>query len=141
MLTKFRQSASARFSLLIDGAEVAVFLLGSGVSIVFGKLLAAALFGLLVVGVARRFFRRSNGRMLAVKPLPLWVPVVSGALAAIEAAIVVEAIQLPVHFYQSGFEKSNLLLVLAILIVFYVLQRAFFQRMLSERSESVALRK
>jgi ABC-type Na+ efflux pump permease subunit len=140
MLKKFRQSAGVQLSRLMDGAEVVALLIGSGVSIVFGKLLAAALFGLLAAGVARRFFRRGAG-MLPAKPLPLWVSVVSGVLAVVETAVVVEAIQLPVHFYQTGFEKSNLLLVLALLIVFYGLQRAFFQRMLSERSDSTALRK
>jgi ABC-type Na+ efflux pump permease subunit len=140
MLSKFRQGVGTRLSLLIDGAEVVALLLGSGASIVFGKLLAAALFGLLATGVATRFFRRRT-EALPVNPLPLWVTVVSGVLAVIESAIIVESINLPIRYYQAGFEKSNLLLVVAMLIVFYCLQRGLFRRMLSDPSGSTALRK
>lgn len=133
MLAKFRQGISNRLTILVDGLEIILLLLGSGTAMVFGKVLAAIVFALLAIGVATRFFRRRTV-VLALKPLPLWVSLVNGAIAVIGTAIVVEAINLPVRFDQAGFEKSNLLLVVAMLLAQYCISRAFFRRLLSERA-------
>jgi hypothetical protein len=97
MLSKLRQAVSTRLPSLIDGAEIGALLLGGGVSVVFGKLLAA--------GVATRFFRR-RAEWLPVKPLPLWIPVISGVLALIESAIIVESINLPFGLIKPDLKRA-----------------------------------
>ncbi len=128
MLTRWKEGARSKLSLLIDGAEVVGLVAGSAIALVFGKLLAAVLFAALAAGVTTRFFRRSAQ---AIAPaMPLWGVLISGGVAVVACAAAVEAINLPVRFDQVGFDKSNLLIVVALLLVFYGLVSALLRRML-----------
>lgn len=138
MLTRLRAGLKSRMSMLIDGVEVGALVLGGGLSIVFGKLFAAVVFAAIAVGVASRFLRHRNV-VLTPRPLPIWVSLASSGLAVVGAAIVVEAINLPIRFDQIGFEKSNLLIVVALILVFHWPLRSLFRRLLSKSSTSNAV--
>lgn len=139
MLAKLRQAVGKRLSVAIDMVELGALALGTGVSIIFGKVLAAALFALLAAGVATRFFRRGR-KHAPEKPLAVWITIALGMVSIVETTLIVESINLPVRFDQSGFDKSNLLLVVALLIGFYCVQRALVRRMLAEYESRTALR-
>jgi len=94
-------------------------------------LFAAVLFVLLAVGVLNRFVRRRRGVALCQQPAPPWVLVVCVVLSVIETGVIVEASNLPVRFDQPGFEKSNWLFVVALLLVLFYGQRYLFVRMLA----------
>ena len=64
---------------------------------------------------------------------PLWITLVSGGLAVIGSAAVVEAVNLPVRFDQSGFEKSNWLMIIAMILVFYWILSAILARLSARR--------
>ena len=138
MLTRLRAGLKSRMVTLIDGVEVAALVFGSGLAIAFGKLLAALVFAALAAGVATRFIRR-RGVVLIPRPLPIWISLASSALAVLGAAIVIEAINLPVRFDQIGFEKSNLLIVVALILAFYWLLRALFRLLVARANTSTAV--
>ena len=132
MLARLKQSLGARLQVIVDGVEVLAFVGGSGLSLLFGKVLASVIFALLAIGVATRFYRR-DAREVQV-PEPVWATLLCGALGFLGAAAVVEAINLPVRFDHSGFEKSNLLIVVALIFAFYFLARALVRRVLLWRT-------
>lgn len=132
MWTRWRSNLRQRLSVLIDSAEVAVLLTGGSLALIFGKFLAAGIFGVLAVGVARRFFRRTD-EVLRARP-PLWTTIVSAFAAVVAAGAIVEAINLPIRYDQTGFEKSNLLIVVALVLLFYGLAGALLRRMTVQRT-------
>jgi hypothetical protein len=108
-------------------------LAGASVSLFLGKFFAAVLFVLLAVGVLNRFARRRKGELIGEQRAPLWVLVTCAILSVIETGVVVEASNLPVRFDQSGFEKSNWLFVVALLLVFFYGQKYLLMRLLARR--------
>jgi hypothetical protein len=139
MLTTFRQRLAGAVALAFDGLLFVASLAGASLSLFLGKLFASALFVLLAVGVLNRFVRRRHGDMNEGQRSPLWVLLVCAGLSVIETGIVVEAMSLPVRFDQAGFEKSNLLLVVALLFVLFYAQRYVFLRLLNRRRAANAL--
>jgi hypothetical protein len=77
--------------------------------------------------------------MNEIQRWPIWIPVLSAVCALIETAVVVESIHLPVRFDQDGFEKSNLLLVTALLLVIFYGNRYLLRRLLSKEGTANAL--
>ena len=139
MLVKFKQRVVDGFLCTLDIIGFSASLAGASVSLFFGKLFAAVLFVLLAVGVLNRFVRRRRGDAVYQQPTPPWVLVVCIVLAIIETGVIVEASNLPVRFDQSGFEKSNWLFVVAVLLVLFYGQRYLFVRMLTRRQSADAL--
>lgn len=139
MLTTFRQRLAGTIALAFDGLLFVASLAGASLSLFLGKLFASALFVLLAVGVLNRFVRRRHGDMNEGQRSPLWVLLVCLGLSVIETGIVVEAMNLPVRFDQAGFEKSNLLLVVALLLVLFYGQRYVFLRLLNRTRAANAL--
>ena len=139
MLAAFRKRFSGALAYALDGAGFVASLTGASVSLFFGKLFASALFVLLALGVLIRFARRRRGETKVEQQSPVWISLVCGILAVVETAVVVEATNLPVRFDQSGFEKSNLLLVVAILLVLFYTQRYVLRRLLAKWSTASAL--
>lgn len=133
MVARLQSRLKLRALLVLDVLEIGVLTVGSGVSIVFGKLLAALGFAVLAAGVASRIVRRRK-QQSAPQPRPLWVTLVGGLLAIVSSAIAVEAANLPVRFGQSGFEKSNWLLVIALLLAFYWAWSIVLTRLLQKSS-------
>lgn len=131
MWQRWRANLKERVHVLIVGVEAAVLALGSGLALMFGKLLAAAVFGLLAVWVARRFFRLRGGASRS--GMPLWSLFAQAFVAIAAAGLIVEAINLPVRYDQAGFEKSNLLIVVALVLLFYLLAGAVLRRVLAHR--------
>jgi len=136
---KFRKRLVGGVAIALDGGAFLVTLTGASVSLFFGKLFASALFVLLAVGVLNRFIRRRRGQMNEIQRWPIWIPVLSAVCALIETAVVVESIHLPVRFDQDGFEKSNLLLVTALLLVIFYGNRYLPRRLLSREGTANAL--
>jgi ABC-type Na+ efflux pump permease subunit len=132
MLALWRANMKRRLSVIADGLEVAALVSGSCLALMFGKFLAAGIFGLFAVGVARRFFRRGEG--VRHGGLPLWGTLVRVFVAVVAAGVIVEAINLPIRYDQAGFEKSNLLIVAALVLMFYALAGSFLRRLLAGRA-------
>jgi len=139
MLSAFRKRLAGGLALAFDGVGFVASLAGASVSLFLGKLFASALFAVLAVGILNRFVRQRRGEAKEEQQSPIWIPLLCGALAIVETAIVVEALNLPVRFDQSGFEKSNWLLVTALLLVFFYGQRYVFHRLRSKEGAASAL--
>ena len=133
MLSAFKQRIVGGLAVALEGLGFVGSLAGASVSLFLGKLFASALFVVLAVGILNRFVRRRRGDLVEEQRAPVWVLVVCVLLSIIEAGAVVEAMNLPVRFDQPGFEKSNLLLVVAMLLVFFYGQRYLFVRVLARR--------
>jgi hypothetical protein len=139
MLSALKQRVGGGLAVALEGLGFAGSLAGASLSLLLGKLFASALFVLLAVGILNRFVRRRRGELAGEQRAPVWVLVVCLLLSIIEAGVVVEAMNLPVRFDQPGFEKSNLLLVAAMLLVFFYGQRYLFMRVLAARRSADAL--
>ena len=139
MLVTFKQRVVGGFLGMLDIVGFAASLAGASVSLFLGKLFAAVLFVLLAVGVLNRFVRRRRGDAVHRQPVSPWVSVVCVVLSIIEAGAIVEASNLPVRFDQPGFEKSNWLFVVALLLVLFYAQRYLFARILARRQPADAL--
>jgi len=139
MLTAFRNRFVGVLASAIDGVGFIASLAGASVSLFLGKLFASALFVLLALGVLKRFVRRRHGEAKEEQQSPIWISFVCGVLAIVETAVVVEAMNLPVRFDQSGFEKGNWLLVAAMLLVLFYGQRYVLRRLLAKGSTASAL--
>lgn len=139
MLTTFRQRLAGAAALAFDGLLFVASLAGASLSLFLGKLFASALFVLLAVGVLNRFVRRRHGEIDERQRSPIWVPLVCVGLSVIETGVIVEAMNLPVRFDQAGFEKSNLLLVVALLLVLFYGQRYVLLRLLNRTRAANAL--
>lgn len=133
MLTAFRQRVVGGLTVASEGVGFVASLAGASVSLFLGKLFASALFVVLALGILNRFVRRRRNDLVKEQRAPVWVLVACVLLSIIEAGAVVEAMNLPVRFDQPGFEKSNLLLVVAMLLVFFYGQRYLFVRVLARR--------
>ncbi len=132
MLARLKSGLKSRAALVIDGLQISALALGSSASLAFGKLFAALVFAALAIGIACRFWRRRSAPAAPVVR-PLWITLVSGGLAVIGSAAVVEAVNLPVRFDQSGFEKSNWLMIIAMILVFYWILSAILARLSARR--------
>jgi len=139
VLTEFRQRLAGTLALALDGAGFVGSLAGASLSLVLGKLFAAGLFALLAVGVLNRFARRRRGDFAGEQPTPIWVPLVCVALSLVETAAIVEGFNVPVRFYQPGFEKANLLLVVGLLLFLFYSQRYVLRRIFAKASTASAL--
>lgn len=139
MLRAFKQRLVAGLGVALEGLGLLGSLAGASVSLFLGKLFASALFVLLAAGILNRFVRRRRGGMAAEQRAPVWVLLVCVVLSVVEAGAVVEAMNLPVRFDQPGFEKSNLLLVVAMLLVFFYGQRYLLLRSLAKTLPADAL--
>jgi hypothetical protein len=139
MLSTFKQRVVGGLVGALEALGFFASLAGASVSLFLGKFFASGLFVLLAVGVLNRFVRRRRGDFAEEQRAPVWVLVVCVVLSIIEAGIVVEASNLPVRFDQPGFEKSNWLFVVAMLLVFFYGQRYVFVRMLARRRPADAL--
>ncbi len=139
MLSAFRKRIAGGLASAIDGVGFVASLAGASASLFLGKLFASALFVLLALGVLNRFVRRRHGETKEEQQSPVWISLVCAVLATVETAVVVEALNLPVRFDQPGFEKSNWLLVAAVLLFLFYAQRYVLRRLLAKGSTASAL--
>lgn len=122
--------------VVLEGAGFLASLAGASASLFLGKLFAAGIFVVLAVGIVNRFVRRRRGEAV-VPPPPLWISVLCAVLSIAETGIIVEAINLPVRFDQPGFEKANLLLVAALLLFLFFVQRGVLRRVFAKRTPAI----
>lgn len=122
VLKKTRQAIGQGILVIIELAGLVLSLSGAAVALFLGKLFAAAVLGVLTLGVFLRLAgRRDKIKIIEPKPTPPWIHFISAALAVVEVSILAEATNLPVRYNQPGFEKVNWLLVcLALLAMFYI---------------------
>lgn len=120
MLRRVKHRVGESVAFLADGVLLAGSLAGVSFSVVFGKLLAGALFLGIAAGIGARLARRRRPDPPAASRATPGVSIVSAVVAAGAVAALVEMINLPVRYDQAGFEKSNLLVVVAgFLAAFY----------------------
>ena len=87
-----------------------------------GKVLAAVVLGAVALGIFLRLSSRRARRVEAPVPMPKWVRPVAAALAVVEVAALVEAVNLPVRFHDAGFEYMHWALATIALVAAYALQ-------------------
>lgn len=108
--------------LAAEGAGFLGSLFGAAVVAFLGKLMLAVVLGAVSLG----FFLRLSGRRAPPVPAPLptpsWCYWVSGLLSLLEVAALTEATNLPVRFYQPGFEPWHWVLVVAAFLVAFIVQ-------------------
>lgn len=119
MFLTLKRRISEGFLIATDVAGVVLFGSGAAVVAFLGKFMLAVVLGAIALGVFLRLAGRSRARMVAPTPIPNWCRGVSGLLAAVEVALLIEATNFPVRFDQAGFESWHWVLVLAALAVFY----------------------
>ena len=131
MWQRWRANLKERQHVLIVGVQATRLVLGRGLALKFGQLCVSAIFGLRAMGVARRFFRLRGG--VSRTSLPSWRLFAQAFVAIAAAGLIVEAIHLPVGDDQAGFDKSILLIVGALVLLFYLLAGAVLRRVLAYR--------
>ncbi|MES2956576.1 MAG: hypothetical protein V4792_00240 [Pseudomonadota bacterium] len=122
MLISIQKSIARHFEVIAEVAGLAIALSGATLAAVFGKFVIAVILGAIALGLFLRFTgRRSQGQAVA-RVTPGWVRLASAGLAAIEAAALVEATDLPVRFSQQGFEFKHWVLVGLVFSAAYLVQ-------------------
>ena len=132
MFDALRAAITKRIEVAAELAGFVVSLSGASLAALFGKLILAVLLGAIALGLFLRGVARRAGPRVAEPATPRWVGPASALLSLLEAAVLVEATQLPVRFDQPGFELHHWGLVLACVGVGYFVQerllRAFAAR-------------
>jgi hypothetical protein len=122
MFPILKKKISNGFLVAVDTAGMIFSLSGASVVAVLGKLMLAAVLGAVALG----FFLRLSGRRAPApsfaQPTPRRYYVVAGFLSVLEVALLTEATDLPVRFYQPGFELQHWILVAGALAVTFVVQ-------------------
>jgi hypothetical protein len=133
MLPILKKKISNGFLVAIDSAGMIFSLCGASVVAVLGKLMLATVLGAVALG----FFLRLSGRRAPAPslalPTPRWCYVAAGFLSVMEVALLIEATDLPVRFYQRGFELQHWVLVAAALGVAFLVQIQLFRSFLRKR--------
>jgi hypothetical protein len=134
MLPTLKKKISNGFLIAIDLAGIIFSLSGASVVVVLGKLMLAAVLGAVALG----FFLRLSGRRTPARsvapPTPRRYYFVAGFLSVMEIATLTEATDLPVRFYQPGFELQHWLLVAAALVVAFIVQVQLIRSIFRSRS-------
>jgi hypothetical protein len=122
MFPILKKKISNGFLVAIDSAGMVFSLSGASVVAVLGKLMLAVVLGALALG----FFLRLSGRRAPARsfapPTPRWYYVAAAFLSVLEVTLLTEATDLPVRFYQPGFELQHWILVAAALGVAFIVQ-------------------
>jgi hypothetical protein len=122
MFAAVRSAVAKRLEVLAEVVGLALSFSGASLAAVLGKLLVAGVLGAITLGFFLRLSSRRAGRVALPLPTPPWVRPVAAALSVVEVAVLVEAVNLPVRFYDPGFEYAHWVLALVAFVVAYVLQ-------------------
>ena len=136
MLAAVRSAVAKRLEVLAEITGLALSLSGTTLAAVLGKLLVAVVLGANTLGFFLRLSNRRAGRVALPASSPPWVRPLAALLSAVEVAVLVEAINLPVRFHDPGFAYVHWALTLVALVVAYVLQVRLLR---TARSKSRAL--
>lgn len=118
--------------LALESAGFFGSLFGAAVVAFLGKLMLAVVLGAVSLGFFLRLSGRRSGPPPAPAPMPAWCYLVAWLASLVEVAVLTEATDLPVRFYQPGFEPWHWALVIAALYVASTVQlqvlRSFMRR-------------
>jgi predicted dinucleotide-utilizing enzyme len=130
MGVELRKSIGRKLEVVAEAAGLAASASGTAAALVFGKVLLAVALGAIAVGLFLRLAsRRANHAGRAALSVPGWASGLAALLSVIEAAVLVEATDLPVRFSQPGFALHHWALVGAFLVVAYFAQRRVLGRL------------
>ena len=138
MLKRIRVSVLSTVSLTLEIAAVVVCGTGAAAAVVFGKALAAIALGAFAFAA---FVRLTSRRRLATpveQQAPTWLSPVVALASAVECAVLVEAVDLPVRFSQPGFQYYHWLFVTTFVVVAYVTQHKLARTLLLTHERSGA---
>jgi hypothetical protein len=137
MLPAIKRAITGKLELLAELGGLALSFSGATLAAVVGKLLVAAVLGALSLGFFLRLVGR-RGVRAASPPPPGWLRPTAAALSVVEAAVLVEATNLPVRFDQPGFATYHWLLVLLVLVAAYMLQSQVLRSLVVRGNEKRA---
>lgn len=86
--------------------------------------------GAFAFGVFVRLSGRRRGALAPQMQAPRWVAPAVALATTVEAAVLVEAVDLPVRLSQPGFQHYHWLFVLALLVVAYTVQTRLLRQIL-----------
>lgn len=133
MLLTFKRKVADGFAVVADVAGLVLSASGASVVAVLGKLMLAVVLGAIALGFFLRLAGRRRQHSFAPARAPAWCYVASVVLAAVEGALLVEATNLPIRFYQAGFEPWHWVLVVVALVVAYVVHMQVFRSFTRKR--------
>ncbi|MEY4562776.1 MAG: hypothetical protein RLZZ618_2053 [Pseudomonadota bacterium] len=107
-------------------------LVGTVVASATGRFPVAVILGALAVGLFLRLSGRRAAALEAAPPLPVWVRPMAVLLAGVEAAALVEAVNLPVRFNQAGFQYGHWALLALALLILYAVQMAILSSLIAK---------
>ncbi len=122
MFAAIRTAVAKRIEVLVEVAGLALSLSGATFAVALGKVLIAVILGAVALGIFLRLSNRRAGGVKSPAPMPKWVRPVAAALSVVEVAALVEAVNLPVRFYDAGFEYVHWGLAAIALVAAYALQ-------------------
>lgn len=127
-----KNKARAGIEVGLNIAGLLASVSGATVAAVFGKFVMGVVLGALALGfVLRLKVRRPVAA--ADSRVPAWLRPVVATLSAAEAAVLVEATNLPVRFGQEGFQYGHWALVGLVVAALYLLQAGVFKRLAVRR--------
>lgn len=137
MLMKIRSGLRATAMVTLEVAGLAASSCGAAITLFFGKLFAAAILGVLALGIFLRLTGRRRPPPADAPVTSPWLQLACALLSLLEVAGLAEASNLPVRFNQPDFEKSNWLLVVVALLVIYFIQLRFLRSVLKRNAATL----
>ncbi len=127
MFLTLKRKVTDGFLVVADVAGLILSASGASVVAVLGKLMLAVVLGAIALGFFLRLAGRRRQNSLVPARTPTWCYFASGFLAAVEVALLAESTNLPIRFYQPGFEPWHWALVVVALVVAYVVHMQVFR--------------
>jgi hypothetical protein len=126
MLPALKRKVADGFLVVADIGGLLLSASGATVVAVLGKLMLAVVLGAVALGFFLRLVGRRQRSSVAPIKAPLWCHLAAVLLAVVEVALLAEATNLPIRFYQPGFQLQHWLLVVFSLVVAYALHTQIF---------------
>ena len=136
MLLALKRKVADGLLVVADVGGMLLSASGATVVAVLGKLMLAVVLGAIALGFFLRLVGRRQHASMAPAKTPTWCYWAAVFLAMVEVALLAEATDLPIRFYQAGFQLQHWLLVAFALVVAYALHMQIFRSIL--RGQRVA---
>ena len=130
MLQRIRTSVKATALVAVEAAALVGSVGGAAMAVVFGKALLAVALGAFAFGAFLRLSSRRRDALAPERQSPRWLAPTVALVTTAEAALFVEAVDLPVRLSQPGFQYPHWLIVLAFLVVAYAAQAKILRQWL-----------
>lgn len=127
MLSTIKRKAADGLLVVVEVAGLLLSASGASVVAFFGKLMLAGILAAVALGFFLRLVGRRQQKSVLPASTPRWCYFLWALLAVVEVSLLVEIAQLPVRFYQPGFEIWHWALVAIALWACFMVNMQMFR--------------